>query len=1250
MDPAQQQQQQQPQQPRPSPAAPAPCASAPSAALGPLSTPPPPPPTSAGDPLALAVVGATDIGRRAVHLLSGLPGVRSVSLVDAAAAGAALSALDTSPSPKPHASPVIAPTARSGPLPPPAPLLPESLRQYPAVLGSIADLAAVPDAVWVCARIDERPAHVRAAALLGVRCIYCVAPIAPSASETSQLFEVTIPARDVASEMTGPLPPPAPLLPESLRQYPAVLGSIADLAAVPDAVWVCARIDERPAHVRAAALLGVRCIYCVAPIAPSASETSQLFEFCRAHDSELLCGWVRRFDAEIGAVVGVSRGGGLVSAHVRHHDHPSRTAEELQASRVSIFLDFMADDFDTAASLMEERMPVSLQATVRDTYGTGYADTAVANLQYPGGKSVFIEATLVGGVRYECSVEAISAGGKQHEAGRHGWPHSYVQRFEGSLRAQAEYFVSIARGDPVERCCKQEHLIMAARLGEMAAESAENGCRVLANPSMRLLQIGNGRFGSHIQRVLQKLPNCETVGIITSANSELELDSMLARADVDAVYICTPYAHTLALAKRALGYKKKVLCEKPVPNLPDLQQIAVADDRMLMLAYYRRFDAEYRRAKAFVDELGSAPLTSLVVESRDVTQPCDDTIVALYESVIADFDTLAWLLEDVDCELSVKGVKVHGPASSLTVTVSVWLSKYDRTFDAQVLYSRGSPVYRQTVMVNGRSFGHESRDPCYFNTFNDAYLKMFQHFANHVPTPGQGHFCMTYSRGHELLAAAIEKASDERDFVALHKHPLHPQGVEPYQEEPLRSPPLEEFNFAVASHGGLFTTGPRLYKPTLYEGNEWKVYNLMKEHEPQLRGFLPEVYDQVIVNDVLYLVMKNLVHGYSKPRVLNVKIGEPGDFHKMCYMPFGVRIAGYTGDAGIKRAVSQSWNDMVGYFKDYIKDREINTSRYEEIPHWLKALRELLVAVERQKTFRFRAASLLFVYDSVDDAPQRPTVHLIDMTRTVVNPPPGRVDHLLCFGIKNLCRILEETHQKFVTRHAVFLCRHGYRQDYGDLSWVSNSKYPHDPPLSQEGLRQARDLARRLKYENIDAIVTSPFQRAVQTAKAIAEELNIKFVVEPALAEFMSISNRKTIPDLDPSWRESTPLLDPTYKQVEPRLMLESWDTMCARAHEALAKLSQQYRRIAVVSHRSTFQALLSVILGDKFKKQLQFASITSLLPSENDVGWKIDRLNSYSHLTRVMQSPEHNPNYKTAVYKDMIVGADGKILPSGFN
>lgn len=47
----------------------------------------------------------------------------------------------------------------------------------------------------------------------------------------------------------------------------------------------------------------------------------------------------------------------------------------------------------------------------------------------------------------------------------------------------------------------------------------------------------------------------------------------------------------------------------------------------------------------------------------------------------------------------------------------------------------------------------------------------------------------------------------------------------------------------------------------------------------------------------------------------------------------------------------------------------------------------------------------------------------------------------------------------------------------------------------------------------------------------MAEKLNVKYVVEPALAEFMSVANRKSLPALDPGLTTG-PLVDSSYKKV----------------------------------------------------------------------------------------------------------------------
>ncbi len=59
---------------------------------------------------------------------------------------------------------------------------------------------------------------------------------------------------------------------------------------------------------------------------------------------------------------------------------------------------------------------------------------------------------------------------------------------------------------------------------------------------------------------------------------------------------------------------------------------------------------------------------------------------------------------------------------------------------------------------------------------------------------------------------------------------------------------------------------------------------------------------------------------------------------------------------------------------------------------------------------------------------------------------------------------------------------------HGESVWNREGRYQGqmDAPLSELGLRQAEALAERLRYEPLDALFTSPLQRAARTAEAVA--------------------------------------------------------------------------------------------------------------------------------------------------------------------
>jgi|SRR5580765_6317797 len=76
----------------------------------------------------------------------------------------------------------------------------------------------------------------------------------------------------------------------------------------------------------------------------------------------------------------------------------------------------------------------------------------------------------------------------------------------------------------------------------------------------------------------------------------------------------------------------------------------------------------------------------------------------------------------------------------------------------------------------------------------------------------------------------------------------------------------------------------------------------------------------------------------------------------------------------------------------------------------------------------------------------------------------------------------------------IVLVRHG-RPDEG------HAERPHDPPLAEEGWRQARAAAALLAGEGITRIVTSPLLRARQTAEPLAARLGLAAEIVDGWAE-----------------------------------------------------------------------------------------------------------------------------------------------------
>ncbi len=159
----------------------------------------------------------------------------------------------------------------------------------------------------------------------------------------------------------------------------------------------------------------------------------------------------------------------------------------------------------------------------------------------------------------------------------------------------------------------------------------------------------------------------------------------------------------------------------------------------------------------------------------------------------------------------------------------------------------------------------------------------------------------------------------------------------------------------------------------------------------------------------------------------------------------------------------------------------------------------------------------------------------------------------------------------------VILARHGQTE------WNKTYRFQGktNVQLTEEGKLQAKALAKRLLSWPPEVIYTSPLDRALYTAQAIAEQVNLKPIILPELQEIdfaswegQSITGlEESQPGIFKRWRN-----DPFFNPPEGA---ESWEELSARLSRACEKfLSGNYQRIVVISHGGIMRALYAVLLG----------------------------------------------------------------------
>jgi probable phosphoglycerate mutase len=194
-----------------------------------------------------------------------------------------------------------------------------------------------------------------------------------------------------------------------------------------------------------------------------------------------------------------------------------------------------------------------------------------------------------------------------------------------------------------------------------------------------------------------------------------------------------------------------------------------------------------------------------------------------------------------------------------------------------------------------------------------------------------------------------------------------------------------------------------------------------------------------------------------------------------------------------------------------------------------------------------------------------------------------------------------------------------------DLLWVRHAEpervapgtgVPADPHLTARGREQARRLADWLAREHIDAVVSSPQRRAIETAEPIAAAHRLEVGVVDGLVEY-DVQSDHYIP-MEELRATNDPRLAAMIEGRWESFGGESTEAFRARVRDTLDALVAAHpgRRVVAVCHGGVINVALAMVLG--IDRPLWFdpryTSLSRMAASRTGVR-SVVTLNEHAHL-----------------------------------
>jgi probable phosphoglycerate mutase len=172
-------------------------------------------------------------------------------------------------------------------------------------------------------------------------------------------------------------------------------------------------------------------------------------------------------------------------------------------------------------------------------------------------------------------------------------------------------------------------------------------------------------------------------------------------------------------------------------------------------------------------------------------------------------------------------------------------------------------------------------------------------------------------------------------------------------------------------------------------------------------------------------------------------------------------------------------------------------------------------------------------------------------------------------------------------RTQVIIVRHG------ETEWnIANIRQGHlDSPLTEDGIAQAKALARRLMSERFSALYSSDLGRAMQTARIIAEATGHEIVSDPRLRErhlgiFQGLSSDEI--------KEKHPEEYKLHRSLGPDYVIPSGESVRQQVARNLAYLNEIAAKhlgetIVVITHGGVLSGLFRHTFSIPFEAPRRF-------------------------------------------------------------